>query len=81
MRNVADIGIVEEVVVFAELEICTPVLKDFHYVGDHLDVAFAEDGGRTNGAGEEGCRSGGGGTCIGGKDEFFCLSLFCAKLG
>lgn len=43
MGDVADVRVVEEVVVCAELEACFAVAQDGERVREELDVAFAED--------------------------------------
>jgi len=51
MRYVPDVGEVEEVVIVAELEAGFVGSVGGERAGDHLHVAFAEDGGGADGAG------------------------------
>jgi hypothetical protein len=49
--DVQDVGEVEEVGVFAELETGAVCVVDVEYWREDLDVAFAEDAGGAEGAG------------------------------
>lgn len=53
MRDVADVGEVEDVEVVADLDLVLLVVVDVDEAGEGLAVAFAEDARGPDGAGEE----------------------------
>lgn len=53
MRNVARVGEVEQVVIGTDLEVVFALGEDVEIGGDELDVAFAEEAGGADGAGQE----------------------------
>ena len=73
VHNVADVGVVEEVVAFAELEVELPIRGDGgggdDTVGEAAVVVLADDAGGADGGGEEGVVV--FWAAVGGEDERF----------
>lgn len=72
VRNVGDFGVVEEVLVVAQLELGLAAVVGGQHGREQLDVAGAEHGAGPDGGGEE---VGVGGGAVGGEDVQLCLGF------